>query len=409
MKKSIKIILFIIISIIFSCILTCIPVKSANLEKPDGLNEGWDDVRYNYREFTGLPSGAEGFNLYYDDMINTAAYLCAWHGGHFFYRQPVILDYTATFISRTWEGAYTAEETWEHFVDGHWEREVGNRDNIFEITADYYNYEDVKECLDSSQVKQQFNVTLEATAYSGKAYYPSVSTLWGENLEDNEGKSKSTNPNVTVTSTGWTRFTVILDHQHEQNNAMSYLLADCADNAGVTPSGSYVNVAFWAQLSARGIGQAEPGPGLPARGAGQISANLGTIGASSMSRAISATMSEYTDVEKCLDRLKNGEILTEQECNDIYDTAKVNWLDRDAYEMLVVINEYKEDENNAETINKFKELLEKLINDMIENSKDDDLKDERKQNSIDFDGMWDDIDDAGGNYEDTVKDNGSTD
>ena len=67
--------------------------------------------------------------------------------------------------------------------------------------------------------------------------------------------------------------------------------------------------------------------------------------------------------------------------------------------------EYKEDENNAETINKFKELLEKLINDMIENSKDDDLKDERKQNSIDFDGMWDDIDDAGGNYEDTVKDN----
>ena len=109
MKKNIKVILFIIISIIFSCILTCIPVKSANLEKPDGLNEGWDDVRYNYREFTGLPSGAEGFNLYYDDMINTAAYLCAWHGGHFFYRQPVILDYTATFISRTWEGAYTAE------------------------------------------------------------------------------------------------------------------------------------------------------------------------------------------------------------------------------------------------------------------------------------------------------------
>ncbi len=405
MKKNIKVILFIIISIIFSCILTCIPVKSANLEKPDGLNEGWDDVRYNYREFTGLPSGAEGFNLYYDDMINTAAYLCAWHGGHFFYRQPVILDYTATFISRTWEGAYTAEESWEHFVDGHWEREVGNRDNIFEITADYYNYEDVKECLDSSQVKQQFNVTLEASAYSGKAYYPSVSTLWGENLEDNEGKSKSTNPNVTVTSTGWTRFTVILDHQHEQNNAMSYLLADCADNAGVTPSGSYVNVAFWAQLSARGIGQTEEGSGSPARGAEQISSNIGNVGASSMTRAISATMSEYTDVEKCLDRLKNGEILTEQECNDIYDTAKVNWLDRDAYEMLVVINEYKEDENNAETINKFKELLEKLINDMIENSKDDDLKDERKQNSIDFDGMWDDIDDAGGNYEDTVKDN----
>lgn len=400
MKKSIKIILFSSISIIISCIFACIPAKSANLDKPDDLNDGWDNVTYNYREFTGLPSGAEGFNLYYDDMINTAAYLCAWNGGHFFYRQPVIIEYKASLYRGHWEGQYKAKEIWEHFVDGKWERD---RADTFTVTSDIADWENVQLSIDENEMKNTFDIKFEAIAYSGRSYYKSVNKVWGANEE--EGVSKQ--PSVTVTSTGWTRFTVILDHQHEQNNAMSYLLADCEDNARKTPSGSYVNVAFWAQLSARGIGQAEPGPGLPARGAGPVTSNLGNIGASSMSRAISATMSEHTDVEKCLDKLKNGEILTEQECNDIYDTAKVNWLDREAYEILLVINEYKKDENknNVEIVNKFKELLEKLIKDMIENSKDDDLKDERKQNSIDFDGMWDEIDEAGGNYEDTVKDN----
>ena len=64
----------------------------------------------------------------------------------------------------------------------------------------------------------------------------------------------------------------------------------------------------------------------------------------------------------------------------------------------MIINEYKKDENknNVKIINKFIELLEKLINDTIENSKDDDLKDERKQNSVvdSLDGMWEEIDEC---------------
>lgn len=254
MKKIIKFVMLIVLAILISCIFACVPAKSA---EQDEFNKGLDKTKYNYKEFIGREPAAQGLNLYFDDLVREPSYLCAWHGGHFFYRQPVIIDYTATFYNGYWEGSYTAEEIWEHFVDGNYERKRANKgDKTFVITKDVTKWENVKLDIDSNDIKSTFDITFEATAYSGKSYYPSVNKIWGPNEE--EGVSKQ--PSVSVTSTGWTRFWVTERH-YEKNTPMAYLLADCEDNI-VIPRASYVNVAFWAHLndtSTQTSGSSKPG------------------------------------------------------------------------------------------------------------------------------------------------------
>jgi len=86
MKKITKIILLIILSAFISAILVSLPKDSFAEEFNPKLK---------YREFVNplKPNKpAQGYDLFFDAMVKNAAYLCAWHGGHFFYKKDIVID-----------------------------------------------------------------------------------------------------------------------------------------------------------------------------------------------------------------------------------------------------------------------------------------------------------------------------
>ena len=240
MKKIIKFVMLIVLAILISCIFACVPVKSAEQGK---FNDGLDKNKYNYKEFVGREPAAQGLNLYFKDLVAEPSYLCAWHGGIFFNRQPIVIKWDAEIFGHKYTGTYTSTETWEHFVVGgkevpkvrvfHMTRGIGHPDGDYE-------YDPINAAIDTKTAWASFKLTMIAEKYSGNRYIESIATAYGYV----DGKREE----ATVTSTGWTRFWVTERH-YEKNTPMAYLLADCEDNGNVIPRASYVNVAFWAHLN----------------------------------------------------------------------------------------------------------------------------------------------------------------
>lgn len=428
MKKIIKFISLIFIAIFISCIFACVPVKSVEPDKEvETPNDGLEKLKYHYRAFIGTEPAAQGYNLYFNDMVNNAAYLCAWHGGIFFNFQPIVIKYDVEIFGHQYTGTYTAKETWEHFVVGGSERPTVR---VFHMTRGIghpdgdYEYDPINADIDTKTAWSSFKLTMIAEKYSGNKYIDSIATAYGYS----EGKRQE----ATVTSTGWTRFWVTERH-HEKNNAMSYLLADCNDNAGVVPRASYVNHAFWAHLgdtSTQTDSFSKPGddasiwesmgnipktkgtpstpdtsvsqPDLQNIGSSNSVGTLGGISASKVSESIAATTVILKEVEWYLQALEEGKKLTDEQCDALYNTALAEQEDKVAYNFYLIIKEYKEsDKKDNEIIEKLKEALNSLIKDMNDNSKNDDQKEETQQNAEDYNTMWEEI---GEKYEDTISD-----
>ena len=62
--------------------------------------------------------------------------------------------------------------------------------------------------------------------------------------EDSAEKSADKEVSVTLYANGWTEYSSG-DSPSFTNNAMAYILAECAADGGLTPGASYINVAFW--------------------------------------------------------------------------------------------------------------------------------------------------------------------
>lgn len=364
MKKIIKFVMLIVLAILISCIFACVPVKSAEQGK---FNDGLDKNKYNYREFVGREPAAQGLNLYFIDLVAEPSYLCAWHGGIFFNRQPIVIKWEAEIFGHQYnEPDYKAAETWEHFVVGkretnkarvfHMTRGIGHEDGEFE-------YDSINAAIDTKTAWASFKLTMVADQYSGNRYIKSVATAYGYS----EGKREE----ATVTSTGWTRFWVTERH-YEKNTPMAYLLADCEDNGNVIPRASYVNIAFWAHLndtSTQKNGVSKPGddigtwesmgkvperegtpstpdPSVAKNNLNNIgsSVNIESIGGvSASSTAIATTSTTYVlkEVEWYLQALEEGKKLTNDQCDALYNTSLAEQEDQVAYELFKVIEEYK--------------------------------------------------------------------
>ncbi len=425
MKKIIKFVMLIVLAILISCIFACVPVKSAEQGK---FNDGLDKNKYNYREFVGREPAAQGLNLYFIDLVAEPSYLCAWHGGIFFNRQPIVIKWEAEIFGHQYnEPDYKAAETWEHFVVGkretnkarvfHMTRGIGHEDGEFE-------YDSINAAIDTKTAWASFKLTMVADQYSGNRYIKSVATAYGYS----EGKREE----ATVTSTGWTRFWVTERH-YEKNTPMAYLLADCEDNGNVIPRASYVNIAFWAHLndtSTQKNGVSKPGddigtwesmgkvperegtpstpdPSVAKNNLNNIgsSVNIESIGGvSASSTAIATTSTTYVlkEVEWYLQALEEGKKLTNDQCDALYNTSLAEQEDQVAYELFKVIEEYKKsNKNDKEIISKLKESIKKLIDDMNKNAEKNDKKEENQQNTQDFGDMWEEI---GDDYEKKIFD-----
>ncbi|MBP3462880.1 MAG: hypothetical protein J6K45_00110 [Clostridia bacterium] len=327
----------------------------------------------NNREFTGLQTPAQG-EMYYSDLVAEASYLCAWRGRMFFNKKPVVIRYEATIFDVTKAGSYRAKGEW---AEGGYEHSLVEQ---FTLTSAEFDYEKVKDIkgLSASELWASFQLTLESESYSGDKYIPTYTTAYGYF----EGKRHE----ATIRTTGNTNYTPI-ETNFEKNNAMAYVLADCDDNAGVTPRASYVNIAFWEQLGSRGL--------MPVASGGNNTgnaANLMNVGATP-----TATI---TDIENYIKILDRGGKLTDQQIELIKQTGMQHLDHIEKLELFNAADKYKASKTNN-NIKTLKNKLELLLEKMRINESATDAGNTEKQESEDFGNMWDDIGDS---YESTVSD-----
>ncbi len=412
MKKAFKVIIITVISIFISIIFTSIIVLGSDNPKV-GVEINTEDYLTsaveNDREFTGLADPAKG-EKFFNDLVREASYLCAWHGGMFFNKKPIVIDIDIRIFYVNHKLQYTVndgEEKWGYFQESPTHR--AEFENLpFIITADKYKYYWVKRQTNESwdditKVWESFGLKLVATQYSGDKYITSVEEKYGEEARY-----------ASVTSSGRTRYTPVETH-YELNTQLAYLLSDCDDNANTAPRNSYVNVAFWHYLSYPPTGTTNPygnkgypppPPASPASTSSQI--NVGqplssNTSASDLVVAAAATDSNLTTLEEYLKRLKDGGQLTEKECDNLYALAVATADDVKAWEILTVVNEYKSDPTKVENIKNLENQLTELTTVVTSNTTATGKAAELIQNAQDFRDMWEEIYKKG-TYEDTISD-----
>ncbi len=392
MKKIIKFVMLIVLAILISCIFACVPSQSK--EKPG--------------EFTGLQTAASG-QKYFSNLVAVPSYLCAWHGRMFFNQKPIVIDIDIRIFWVDHKLKYTVpigEEQWGYFTTSPTHRAEFD-ETPFKITADKYKYIFVKRELnetweDITKVWDSFGLELRATQYSGDRYITSEVIKYGEEARW-----------ASVTSSGRTKYTPIETH-YDKNNQMAYLLPECVNNGGVPPRGSYVNIAFWKYLNYPSTGTGNPyGPGgtppppTSTPSSSTIGDSLQSISSNSASELVIATNATDTtalDMEEYVKRLQNGETLTEDDCNSIYAAALAAGDDIQTWEILDAINSYKSDNTNAQYIADLLSKMQNLTTTMTSKAGADEKGASLIQNAEDFKKMWDDINAAGGTYEDTIED-----
>ncbi len=494
MKKTIKIILLIILSAFISAILVYLPratfaagpdnnLTLIDPTNPNNYTGQYDSIKYRYRETTKgdlIPAHGE---LYFDAMVEHAAYLCAWHGQHFFYWKPVEIKMHIDHfgVSRD-EIYYPQTHTVTRQATDHFPDEMISKDNhgvnpqakvvdnmtkertvFFEPVSSIYSvytgkvertqirYFMTNGHSDNAQpddhtydyasivlggpntyieVLNNTGLSLSSESYSGYEYYPTKTKDYNavETATDEDGNHGVNNAaerrRATIITTGITRFTPT-DVHYDKNNAMAFLLADVDDNEGKTPRGSYVNHNFWAHLYDTPTGTSNPhatgseppastaenpdrpkgtenmpnisfddswtptvNPGTDYEDAGYLPSGAS---ASDISAAIVANETVLIDVKRYTEILSSGGTLTDEQCQELYNSAAGNLGGKESAEFYAMMAAYRDDKSNIEAINNFLSQISTLTSTMEEAIKTLKEAEEPKQNTNDFNQMWADI------------------
>lgn len=351
MKKAFKTLFCMIIVTIGMFLLTEFSSKSV------GFN----------RSFYGLQSPASGI-LYYDNLVATASYLCAEHGRTFFNKQKEYVEAQITIVDLGWTATSRRIRLWTGAEGSGNEYNYGRRYRhwMMDLTEEGLSYDDLKKNVLFDPVTL---LVAKALQYSGY-----------DKFEDIE-KSSYNFSDLVLYTTGLTNYepagTVTASNQ-----GVSYVLADCDDNAGVAPRESYVNIAFWQYL-----------------GQGGTSAASLDLAA----RVVPTTEEIYREY---IQKLNNGEKLENEELDALVEAAQGGTNEKFLWKVQEAVNNYKEEQNTT-TINALKEAINDLLEMLSKQDVADDKATELKQESSDFNSMWDVIrgDDGNGKYEDHIKDN----
>ncbi len=277
--------------------------------------------------------------------------------------------------------------------------------------------------IPSKEVWKSAQLQLNSESYSGIAYYPTVT-------EDYYRGDDGEKINASVTTSGRTRFIPTETH-YDKNNAMAFLLADCEDNANTIPRNSYVNRDFWAHLNDSPTGTENPyatsgdpwaeNPDKPTEAITKldetnsnpdITKDTSTWqsnppSASELSESSLATEAILYDIKAYNTALNDGLKLTDEQCTAIYNAAVANTDDMTASAIYSNLEKYKQTRDtgvDSDLMDQLKEQLETLIEKMEEIIKTTEESEEPKQNTIDFNGMWEDIYEIGEEYKLTIFD-----